>query len=110
MLVVKYWPANTGDVRVADWIPGLGRSPGGGHGKQFQYSCLENPMDRETWQAIVHRCAKSWNLVKLLSTHDTVPNFIGIVLFQSCKWPDFFNTTVGKEFPCNAGDLGFIPG
>ena len=110
VLVVKYWPANTGDVRVADWIPGLGRSPGGGHGKQFQYSCLENPTDREIGQTIVHGCAKSWNLVKLLSTHDTVPNFIGIVLFQSCKWPDFFNTTVGKEFPCNAGDLGFIPG
>ena len=51
VLVVKYWPANAGDVRVADWIPGLGRSPGGGHDKQFQYSCLENPMDRETGRA-----------------------------------------------------------
>ena len=30
-------------------IPGLGRSPGGGHGNPFQYSCLENPMDREAW-------------------------------------------------------------
>ena len=44
--------------------------------RTFQYSCLENPMVRETWQTIVHRCAKSWNLVKLLSTHDTMPNFI----------------------------------
>ena len=35
-------------------IPGLGRSPGGGHGNPFQYSCLENPMDREAWQARVH--------------------------------------------------------
>ena len=32
-------------------IPGSGRSPGGGHGNPFQYSCLENPMDRGPWQA-----------------------------------------------------------
>ena len=36
-------------------IPGLGRSPGGGHGNPLQYSCQENPMDRGAWQAIVHR-------------------------------------------------------
>ena len=36
-------------------IPGLGRSPGGGHGKPLQYSCLENPMDRGAWRATVHR-------------------------------------------------------
>ena len=35
-------------------IPGSGRSPGEGSGNPLQYSCLENPMDRETWQAIVH--------------------------------------------------------
>ena len=40
-------------------IPGLGRSPGGGHGNSLQYSCLENPMDRRAWQAIVHGVAKS---------------------------------------------------
>ena len=34
-------------------IPGMGRSPGGGHGNPLQYSCLENPMDRGTWQATV---------------------------------------------------------
>ena len=34
---------------------GSGRSPGGGHGNLFQYSCLENLMDRGAWQAIVHR-------------------------------------------------------
>ena len=37
-----------------DSIPGWGRFPGGGHGNPFQYSCLENPMDRGTWQATVH--------------------------------------------------------
>ena len=35
-------------------IPGLGRSPGGGHGNPLQYSCLENPTDRGTWKAVVH--------------------------------------------------------
>ena len=40
-------------------ILGLGRSPGGGHGNPLQCSCLENPMDREAWQATVHRVAQS---------------------------------------------------
>ena len=42
-----------------DSIPGLGRSPGGGHGNPLQYSCLDNPMNREAWQATVHEVAKS---------------------------------------------------
>ena len=41
-LVVKNLPAKAGDVRNAHLIPGLGRSPGGGHGNPLQYSCLEN--------------------------------------------------------------------
>ena len=46
---------------VGDWgsIPGLGRSPGEGNGNPLQYSCLENPMNREAWWATVHRVAKS---------------------------------------------------
>ena len=54
-LVVKNLPANAGDIRDAGSIPRLGRSPGEGHGNPFQYSCLEIPMDREAWWAIVHR-------------------------------------------------------
>ena len=46
VLVVKNLPANAGDVRDAGSIPGLGISPGGGHGNPFQYSCLGNPMGR----------------------------------------------------------------
>ena len=42
-LVVKNMPANAGDIRVMDSIPGLGRSPGGRHGNPLQCSCLENP-------------------------------------------------------------------
>ena len=45
--MVKNLPANAGDVRDADSILGLGRSPGGGHGDPLQYSCLENPMNEE---------------------------------------------------------------
>ena len=41
--VVKNPPANAGDIRDTGSIPGLGRSPGGGHGNPLQYSCLENP-------------------------------------------------------------------
>ena len=52
------------DIRDADSILGLGRSPGGGHGNPLQYSCLENPKDRGAWQATVQRVTKSWTLLK----------------------------------------------
>ena len=48
MVVVKNLLANTGDVRDSGSIPGLRRSLGGGHGNPLQYSCLENPKDRES--------------------------------------------------------------
>ena len=54
-LVVKNLSANAGDLRDLGLIPGSGRSPGGGHGNPLQYSCLENPVDRGTWRATVHR-------------------------------------------------------
>ena len=50
---------NAGDTGDVGSIPGLGRSPGEGHGNPFQYSCLENPMDRGAWWATVYRVAKS---------------------------------------------------
>ena len=46
-LLVKNLLANAGYVRDTGSTPGLGRSPGGGHGNPLQYSCLENSMDRE---------------------------------------------------------------
>ena len=58
-LVVKNLRDSTGDVRDLGPIPGLERSPGGGHGKPPQYSCLENSMDRRAWWAMVHRVAKT---------------------------------------------------
>ena len=50
---------SVGDAGNSRSIPGLGRSPGGGHGNPLQYSCLENPMDRQTWQATVYEVVKS---------------------------------------------------
>ena len=48
------------NVEDVDLITGVGRSPGGGHGNPLQYSCLENSMNREVWQATIHSDAKSW--------------------------------------------------
>ena len=50
---------SAGEAGDAGSIPGSGRSPGGGHGNPVQYSCLENPMERGAWLAIVHGVAKS---------------------------------------------------
>ena len=58
-------------------IPGSERSPGGGHDNPLQYSCLENPMDREAWRATVHGVTKSWTPLKWLSMHKYV-NFLGV--------------------------------
>ena len=58
-LVVKNLPANAGDIRDIDSIPGSGRSPGGGNGYPLQYCCQENFMGRGAWQAIVHGITKS---------------------------------------------------
>ena len=57
--------ANAEDIRDTSLIPRLRRFPaGGGHGNPLQYSCLENPMDRAAWQAIVHSVTKSWTELK----------------------------------------------
>ena len=68
-LVIKNIPANEGDLRDASLVPGLGRSPGEERGNPLQYSCLENPMDRGAWRAIVHRVAKGWTQLKRPSLH-----------------------------------------
>ena len=57
--MVKNPPANAGDVRDMGSIPGWGKSPGEGHGKPLQYSCLEHPMDRGAWWAAVHGVTQS---------------------------------------------------
>ena len=62
--MVKNLPANAGDIRDTGSIPGSGRFPAGGHGNPLQYSCLEKPMDRGAWWAIVHRVAKTQTQLK----------------------------------------------
>ena len=49
--MVENLPASAGDMGL---IPGLGKSPGEGNGNPLQYSCLENPIDRGAWWAIIH--------------------------------------------------------
>ena len=69
VLVVKNAPANAGDIRDTDSLPGSGRSTAGGHDNTLQYSCLENPIDIGVLWATVHRIAKSRTQLKQLSTH-----------------------------------------
>ena len=58
---------DTGDVGLIPW---LGRSSGEGNDNLLQYSCLENHMDRGSWQAtLVQGVTKGWKHLKLLSTH-----------------------------------------
>ena len=66
-------------------IPGSRRSSGEGNGNPFQYSCLENLMDRGAWQAIVHGFTKSWTR---LSTYACKQNFssLNIILFPWKLW------------------------
>ena len=53
-------PVNAGDARDTGLIPGLRRYPGVGNGNPFQYSCLENSMNRGVWWAAVHGVTKTW--------------------------------------------------
>ena len=87
-LVVKDPPANARDLKNMGSIPGLGRSPGAGHGNPLQYSCLENSIDRGTWRAAVHGVARSWTRLS-----DSTFNFKG-----------FPSGSDGKASACNAGD------
>ena len=70
--MVKNPPVSAGEVGDAGSIPGLGRSPGGGHGNPLQCSCLENPMDRGAWWATVHGVTKSRTCLKQLSMHSNI--------------------------------------
>ena len=78
------------DLKDSGSIPGSGKSPGGRHGNPLQFSCLENPMDGEDWQADVHRVAQSWTWLKWFSMHIPVP----------------VGSSVVKNPPANEGDTG----
>ena len=57
--VVKNPPANAGDGTDAGSISCIGKMPGVGNSNSFQYSCLENPMDKRAWQATFSGVAES---------------------------------------------------
>ena len=60
-LVIENLPANAGDAGDSGLIPESGRYPVGGHRNPFQYSCLENSMDRGARRAMV---SQSWTQLK----------------------------------------------
>ena len=102
-LLIKNLAASVGDAGDTGFIPGSERSPGGGRGNPLLYSCLENPMDRGAWWAMVHRVTKSWTR-EHTHTHLHTPGksfFIKIFSFPG--------GSDGKESVCNAGDLGSVP-
>ena len=82
-LLVKHLPVNAWDMRDAGSVPGLGRSPGRRHGNPLQYSCLENPMDRGAWQAIVHRVVKNQTWLKWLNTQS---GCLYNIVDTKCHW------------------------
>ena len=80
--VVQDPPANAGDTGDVGLIPGLGRYPEGGNGKQLQYSCLENPMDRGDWGATAQGVAQSQTRLQRLSTRAHVR----ATAQAACQW------------------------
>ena len=73
-LVVKNLPTNAGNIRDTGSIPRSGRSPRVGNGNPFQYSCLENPMDRGAWRDTIHSVTKSQIQLKQLSVNSGYRN------------------------------------
>ena len=86
--VVKNLPVNkadSGDSRNTSSIPGLGRSLEDGNGNVLQYSCLENSMDKEAWQATVHR-GHDW--AQQHSTDPSHPEFLSSLTSTSIPVPN----------------------
>ena len=65
----KNLPANAGNIRDAESIPGWGRFLGRAYGNPLHYSCLENPMDKGAWRVTVHRVAKIQAWLKWINMH-----------------------------------------
>ena len=90
-LAVKNLPANAGGIRDVGSFPGWGRSPGGGHGNAFQYSYLENSMDRGAWQATVHGLQKSQTRLSTNATDISGVQVRGHFRAQNTvEWPGEF--------------------
>ena len=74
---------NEGDQSL---IPGWERSPGEGNGNPLQYSCLENPMDGESWSAAVHGVAKSWTRLSDFTLHSLMTNLDSLLKSRDVTW------------------------
>ena len=81
--LVKSPPANAGDTRDMDSIPGSGRSPGVGNGNPFQYSCLGNPMDRGAWRATTYGVTKEPDMTECACTQASPPRIVDAVSTQN---------------------------
>ena len=81
-------------------IPGSGRSPGEGNSNPLQYSCLENPTNREAWEAIVHGVTKSWTGLKRLNTHTLWSSLVA-----SFPWWFFFIASLVAQMVKNLSEI-----
>ena len=79
---LKNLPANIGNARDVDLIPGLGGSPGGGNGNPLQCSCLENPLDRGARQATVHGVIKGSDTTELTCVLVNIVSSLKLLLPQ----------------------------
>ena len=70
--MVKNLPANAGDIERHTFNPWVGKIPWRRAGNPLQYSCLENPLDRGAWWAMVYRVTKSQTQLKRLTMHTHV--------------------------------------
>ena len=101
-LVVKNPPANAGDIRDADSIPGSERSPGEGNGNPLQYPCLGNPMDRGSLQSTVHQVSKDSGKTEQLKNSNSI--FLSLNIYWRHKgekllWKSFWSIFVLHIWP-----------
>ena len=82
---VKNLPANSRDRRDAGSIPGLGRSPGGGHSNTLPYFCLENPHEQRNLVPRIHGVTKSQTQLKRQSTPPPSPQGTSLFILESCR-------------------------
>ena len=88
-LVVKNLPASAGDLRDKGLIPGLGRSPGGGHSSPLHYSCLEKPMDRGA-SGLQSLGSQSQTGLKQVSTYSGLVQSLSYVRLFATRWTPGF--------------------
>ena len=99
-LLVKSLLANAGDVKDAGLIPGLGRSPGGGHGNPLWYSCLENLMDKGAWWATVHSVVQSWTRLKWFTHITHVLAIVNIATMNIEVFVSFWTISSVQSLSC----------